>query len=140
MGSLVSYLNLLHSTKVYQSSFEAVSDVTLIGFDIQRLRKFVRQNTDLESYVYKENLKILKHIEPVFTKAFGHLDSQQMLQVLSCSQYHKLKVGQKLDLSQGAIILRGSIMDFDDNEIEVVNILENFDFIKNNADNSKEKI
>jgi len=63
-----------------------------------------------------------------------------MLQVLSCSQYHKLKVGQKLDLSQGAIILRGSIMDFDENEIEVVNILENYDFIKNNADNSKDKI
>ena len=31
-------------------------------------------------------------------------------------------------------------MDFDENEIEVVNILENYDFIKNNADNSKDKI
>lgn len=63
-----------------------------------------------------------------------------MLQVLSCSQYHKLQVGQKLDITQGAILLRGSIMDFNDQEIEVVNILENFDYFKKNMDNSKEKI
>lgn len=140
VGSLVSYLNLLHQTHEYQSSFEAVSDVTLIGFNILNLRKFVRQNPDLESYVYKENIKILKHIHPVFKKVFGHLDSQQLLRVLSCSQYHKLQVGQKLDLKEGAIILSGSIMEYNEQDVEVSNIVGNFDFIKKNSDNTKEKI
>lgn len=76
VGSIVSYLNLFAQDKQYQSSFTAKSDVTLIAFDIKQLRSFVKQNKDLESYVYKENMKIMKHISANLVKEFGHLDSQ----------------------------------------------------------------
>lgn len=74
VGSIVSYLNLFAQGKLYQSSFLAKSEVTLLAFDIKQLRGFVKQNRELESYVYKENMKIMKHISPALQKEFGHLD------------------------------------------------------------------
>lgn len=38
--------------------------MNLICFDLKKLKKFAKLYRDLECYVYKENMKILKSIMP----------------------------------------------------------------------------
>lgn len=44
-----------------------------------------------------------------------------------------------LDLSEGGILLRGSLLDYSEDDIQSKNLLDNFNFIKKNADSAKEK-
>ena len=66
VGSMVSYLSLFTQNKLYQSTFVAQSDVTIMAFDIKIMKQCVKNNNVLKDYIYKENMKILKHIQPIF--------------------------------------------------------------------------
>lgn len=48
-------------------------------------------------------------------------------------------MGQLVELTEGGVLLRGTLMEYADDDLECKNLLENFNFIKNNADNTKEK-
>lgn len=59
--------------------------------------------------------------------------------MLSCCQCEKVPVGQLVELTEGGVLLRGTLMEYSDDDLECKNLVENFNFIKNNADNTKEK-
>lgn len=59
---MVSYMNLFSPNKKYMSTFVAQSDVTIMAFDIKIMKKCLKNNNILKDYIYKENMKILKHI------------------------------------------------------------------------------
>lgn len=48
-------------------------------------------------------------------------------------------MGQLVELTEGGVLLRGTLMEYSDDDLECKNLVENFNFIKNNADNTKEK-
>ena len=76
VGSIVSYFNLFSESNKYESTLVADTDMHLISFDLKKLKKFAKLYRDLESYVYKENMKVLQKIMPASFNEIQLLDNQ----------------------------------------------------------------
>lgn len=78
-----------------------------ISFKINDLNKILKNNDELNEYVWKESLKTLIKLNPDETKPLPSLDNEDLSHLLTNSYLRKYKPGKVIDLCNGGVFLRG---------------------------------
>mmetsp|Transcript_38779 Transcript_38779/g.34473 ORF Transcript_38779/g.34473 Transcript_38779/m.34473 type:complete len:200 (+) Transcript_38779:2539-3138(+) len=118
VGSIVSFHHLMSGVTRYQTSCVADTVVYAVKIPIESLKPFIKKRKIVEEHVFRECFYFLVKFNPEELKVFDTLDKQTLLQILNNLSFKRYKAGTIIDVSTGAIFLKGQAEDFKEDEEE----------------------